>query len=235
VLTVNDAKTAELAAKLPSGRVHSNGKGFIPAIRRDVYDQLLEASGKPPEPQSAQTKAQAEQPAAGKHSGKRPENWQQIAAGDIVIIQDDDPKDGWWEAIVVAATADMLNLRWRANPRQRLIARHRLSVGLMYPDVVGGSPATQSSSARTNGHAGKKAEAPAGKSAPSVYPRSWTEIEPDHLVLAREDGPLGQWWEAILVSQQGAETFTLRWRDYPDLPTILRPRQELALLHPSDK
>ena len=46
-------KIAELAARLPSGRVHANGKGFIPAVRRDLYSKLLEASGQPPEPQPA--------------------------------------------------------------------------------------------------------------------------------------------------------------------------------------
>jgi hypothetical protein len=235
VLTVNDSKTSELAALLPSGRVHANGKGFIPAIRRDLYSKLLEASGQPPEPQSAPTIGNTDQAAAGKLTNKRPKTWQEIAAGHIVIIQDDDPKDGWWEAIVVAATADMLSLRWRANPRQRQIARHRMSVGLMYPDQAGSAEAQQSS-APTNGSASpkKSGEAAATLTPESEYPRSWTAVGPDHPVLAREDGPLGQWWEAVVVSQQG-ETFTLRWRDHVDLPTIVRPRQELALLHPINK
>ena len=137
-LTVNDRKLAELAARLPSGRVHANGKGFIPAVRRDLYGKLLEASGQPSEQQSAPNNGGAGQPPGAKPTGnsKRPKTWQDIAAGHVVIIQEDDPRDGWWDAIVVAVTADMLSLRWRASPGQRRpIARHRFSVGLMYPDI----------------------------------------------------------------------------------------------------
>ena len=94
--------------------------------------------------------ASAGQGPANRPAGKRPHTWQEIAAGHIVIIQEDDPKDGWWEAIVVAVTADMLSLRWRASPRQRAVARHRFSVGLMYPDIS--PPAAQPSSAPKNGN-----------------------------------------------------------------------------------
>ena len=236
VLTVNDPQTAELAARLPSGRVHANGKGFIPAVRRDLYGKLLEASGQPSEQQSAPNNGGAGQPPGAKPTGnsKRPKTWQDIAAGHVVIIQEDDPRDGWWEAIVMAATAEMLSLRWRASPGQRRpIARHRFSVGLMYPDA---SPSeAQPTSAPKNGQTNhKKIQAPPTTTPKSAYPRSWAEITSDHLVLACEDGPLGQWWEAIVVSQQG-DTSTLRWRDYSDLPTIVRHRQALALLHPTDK
>ena len=232
VLPVNDNKTADLAARLPNGRVHANGKGFIPAVRRDLYSKLLEASGQAPVPEAAASSVSAAHGSANPPAGKRPDTWRDIAAGHIVIIQEDDPKDGWWEAIVVAVTADMLSLRWRTRPRQRAVARNRFSVGLMYPDS--GRSKAQPSATPKNGNHKKPSDAAPATAAKSAYPRSWAEIGPDHLVLACEDGPLGQWWEAIVVSQQG-ETFTLRWRDYSDLPTIVRDRQALALLHPSDK
>lgn len=233
VLPVSDATIAELAAKLPSGRVHANGKGFIPTIRHDLYSKLLEASGQPVEAQSAPINARANQPAL-KLASKRPPGWDEIAAGHIVIIQDDDPKDGWWEAIVIGVAADMLSLRWRANTRGRTLARHRNSVALMYPESATSSaerPAPAAKNAQSNHKKGSDAEAASPK---SPYPRHWSDIRPEHIVLAREDGPLGQWWEATVVSQQD-DTFTLRWRDYADLPSITRPRQELALLHASDK
>ena len=110
--------------------------------------------------------------------------------------------------------------------------KHRLSVGLMFPDQP--SPTeNQAKPARPNGHK-KAADSTPGPQDKSPYSQSWDELGPDKLVLAREDGPLGQWWEAIIVSRQD-DTFTLRWRDYVDLPTIVRPRQQLALLHPADK
>jgi hypothetical protein len=232
VLSVDDAKLADLAARVPSGRIHANGKGFIPAIRRDLYSKLMEASGQG-EPAAAASDS-SDRPTSDKPAGKRPSTWQAIAAGHIVIIQDDDPKDGWWEAIVVGASADMLSLRWRANPRQRQIARHRFSVALMYPGPDGSLESSPNGTA-TNGQPSSKKPGEASESqARATHPRSWTAIASDQLVLAQEDGPLGQWWEAIVVRVQ-ADSFTLRWRGHDAMPPIVRQRFDLALLHPAEK
>ena len=61
-----------------------------------------------------------------------PRNWQEIGLGDLVVVQE-GPEDGWYEAIVVEANDDMLTLRWRDYPRQRPVVRHRLRLGLLYP------------------------------------------------------------------------------------------------------
>jgi len=50
-------------------------------------------------------------------------------------------------------------------------------------------------------------------------------------VLAKEDGPLQGWWEAITMGKVG-DTFTLQWRDHQELPQLTRHRYALALLHP---
>jgi hypothetical protein len=44
VLASNDPKVAEIAARLPVGRVHATGRTFVPFIRRDLYDKLLAAA-----------------------------------------------------------------------------------------------------------------------------------------------------------------------------------------------
>ena len=44
VLASNDPKIADIAARLPVGRVHATGRTFVPFIRRDLYDQLLAAA-----------------------------------------------------------------------------------------------------------------------------------------------------------------------------------------------
>jgi hypothetical protein len=44
VLASNDPKVAEIAARLPVGRVHATGRTFVPFIRRDLYDRLLAAA-----------------------------------------------------------------------------------------------------------------------------------------------------------------------------------------------
>ena len=44
VLASNDPKVAEIAARLPVGRVHATGRTFVPFIRRDLYDRLVAAA-----------------------------------------------------------------------------------------------------------------------------------------------------------------------------------------------
>ena len=55
-----------------------------------------------------------------------------------------------------------------------------------------------------------------------------TEIGLGSVVLAHE-GPDEGWWEAEVIGING-RVFSLRWRDYPTQPTILRKATELALL-----
>ena len=48
-------------------------------------------------------------------------------------------------------------------------------------------------------------------------PRAWDEIAPGHLVIAQEALEYG-WWEAIVLARDG-DMLTLRFRDYPKLPS----------------
>jgi hypothetical protein len=61
-------------------------------------------------------------------------------------------------------------------------------------------------------------------------PRTWDEIEPGHLVIAQESLDNG-WWEAIIIDRKD-DVFTLRFRDYPQLPKFFRHRSAIALMNP---
>jgi hypothetical protein len=61
-------------------------------------------------------------------------------------------------------------------------------------------------------------------------PRGWDDIQIGNLVIAYESADDG-WWEAIVEAKSG-DSFTLRYRDYPDLPTIVRTSAQIALLKP---
>ena len=61
-----------------------------------------------------------------------------------------------------------------------------------------------------------------------LKPRDSAEIGLGSVVLAHE-GPDEGWWEAEVIGINGS-VFSLRWRDYPTQPTILRKATELALL-----
>ncbi|MGG3810897.1 hypothetical protein ABEV34_04465 [Methylorubrum rhodesianum] len=63
-------------------------------------------------------------------------------------------------------------------------------------------------------------------------PRDPDEIGLGSVVLAHE-GPDEGWWEAEVIGING-RVFSLRWRDYPTQPTILRKATELALLPPGE-
>jgi hypothetical protein len=219
----DDPKIADIAARLPVGRVHATGKAFVPFVRRDLYDKLIAAAGN----------GNGSSPATGSHAGgaatanppngnpNLPRSWDQIALGDLVVAQEEDPADGWYEAIVIEVNGDMLTLRWRDYPRLRRITRHRLRLGLLYPGPQAGKqPKPQSA----------KHQRPAAK-AESALPADWQDIDLNKLVLAKDDGPFRAWWEAIPV-EKTSETFKLRWRDYSTVPPISRDRFSLALICP---
>jgi hypothetical protein len=60
-------------------------------------------------------------------------------------------------------------------------------------------------------------------------PKSSAQLGPGHLVIAQasvEDG----WWPAVVI-KRSSEAVTLRWRDFPGEPEIVRPISALALLN----
>jgi hypothetical protein len=233
VLASNDPNVAEIAARLPVGRVHATGRTFVPFIRRDLYDRLVAAApngnfDQPPSPPASGASGGA----AGSPPGSAPNlprNWQEIGVGDLVLAQE-DPQDGWYEVIVVEVANDMLTLRWRDYPRQRKLVRHRLRLGLLYPGPKSGAETSKSGKHSGHGKHDKTAEAnPATGN--HRLPKAWNEIDVDQLVLAKTEGPWANWFEAIPVERAG-DGFKLRWRDYRSLPPVIRPRFDLALICP---
>jgi hypothetical protein len=223
----DDPKIADIAARLPVGRVHANGKAFVPFVRRDLYDKLLAAAGNgngssPVRLTGSHVGGAA---TASPPSGNPlPRSWDQIALGDLVVAQE-GLEDGWYEAIVIELNGDMLTLRWRDYPRERRIVRHRLRVGLLYP----GPQTAAHASKQAKPVASAKPRDPTNKQ-PSL-PAEWKEIDINTLVLAKTEGPWANWFEAIPVERAG-DGFKLCWRDYRSLPPVIRPRFDLALICP---
>jgi hypothetical protein len=229
VLASNDPRVAEIAARLPVGRVHATGRTFVPFIRRDLYDGLVAAGGNgnsasPVRLTGSQVGGAA---TASPPSGNPnlPRNWQEIGLGDQVVAQE-DPEDGWYEAIVIEVNGDMLTLRWRDYPRLRQIVRHRLRVGLLYPGPQSGAQASKQT--KTVAVAKPRDAAPMHESS---LPADWRDIDINKLVLAKDDGPWRSWWEALPIERTG-DAFKLRWRDYAVVPPITRQRFALALICP---
>jgi hypothetical protein len=236
VLPIVGPVVVDLAGRLPAGRIHANGRGFVPYIRRDLYAKLVAAAGSPPQGDHASTQAAAASgstnPSSPNGQGGLPKNWDEIAPGHVVIALD-EPGEGWYETIVVETSGDMLTLRWRDYPRDRKFTRHRLSVGLLYPH---GLPATDPNprSPKSQTAKPKSLATPASAEPATAFPKTWDDIDINCLVLAKEDGPWRSWWEAI-PTDKSDHMFLLRWRDFPQVPTITRPRWALGLLYPNGR
>ena len=231
VVAGSDPKLAEIAARLPVGRVHATGRAFVPFIHRDLYDLLLAAA--------ANGAAPSDNPSNGSSGGSgstpsgsaphSPKDWQEIGVGDLVVAQD-SLEDGWYDAIVVLVDGDMLTLRWRDYPRERRVVRHRLRLALLYP---GPKPSGETGkSAKAAGRAKHDKTVETNHAANGLaLPKDWDEIDLNHLVLAKTEGPGANWFEAIPIERAG-DGFKLRWRDYVTLPPVIRPRFDLALICP---
>jgi hypothetical protein len=137
--------------KLATGRIYARGKSFIPNIKRDLYDGILAALA------SAKTehdRSQAERTAtaAAAHEAPKsseqapayvptvlppmasglPQNWESIAAGNMVLA-DEGPGEGWWEAIVISRDSEILTLRYRDYPKAPKFERHISTIALINP------------------------------------------------------------------------------------------------------
>jgi hypothetical protein len=232
VLASNDPKVAEIAARLPVGRVHATGRMFVPFIRHDLYDKLVAAaangnthSATPPNGSSG-----ASGSTPGGSAPHLPRNWREIGVGDLVVANQ-DRDEGWYEAIVVEANGDMLTTRWRDYPRERRTVHHRLRLGLLYP---GPQPTAENGkSTKASGQTKRDKPLTVDPAPNHSLPRDWDEIDINHLVLAKDDSQWGAWWEAIPVEKAG-DLFKLRWREKyaANVGLITRPRLDLALLCP---
>jgi hypothetical protein len=59
VLPIVGPVVADLAGRLPAGRIHANGRGFVPYIRRDLYAKLVAAAGSASHGDHASAQAEA--------------------------------------------------------------------------------------------------------------------------------------------------------------------------------
>ena len=146
-----------LGMKLPVGRVHGAGKVvklFVPNIRRELYDQILEAARIAAEQSDAKIKAGAVEQSATVKALKDqtdaapaevrcvspitsglPRSWDSIGVGHMVLAHE-SPDDGWWEALVIGREDDILTLRYRDAPKLPKFIRHINTVALVNPGPV---------------------------------------------------------------------------------------------------
>jgi hypothetical protein len=140
---------------------------------------------------------------------------------------------------LVTKAAEMMGFKvYQATPPEVAEAAKKLPLGRLYANGRGFVPnirqdlysdlvvalALEPQAALSKN--GDKDSLPAARG----LPRSWDEIAAGHLVIAQESLEYG-WWEAIVIDRQG-DAFTLRYRDYPQLPKFVRHRSAIALMNP---
>ena len=126
VYEASSEDVAEIAKKLPLGRLYANGRGFVPNIRQDLYSDLVVVLGQ--EPDAALSRNGNGLPAAL----GLPRSWDEIAAGHLVIAQE-ALEYGWWEAIVLDRQGDSFILQYRDYPHLPKFVRHRSGIAMMSP------------------------------------------------------------------------------------------------------
>lgn len=117
-----------LAAKIKAGNVHGAGDRLLPIIGRKIFAEIAAAAASSaPSVKNGKKSATAEIVYRG-----IPSSFDEIEAGHLVIAQD-SPKDGWYEAIVLARSGDRFTVRWRDYPKYAPFDRSLISIALPPP------------------------------------------------------------------------------------------------------
>jgi hypothetical protein len=120
LVEITEPDVAEIAALLPAGRLHANGKGLVPYVKGDVYSDLLFAALAPLPPQIN----------ADPVPQDLPRTWDDLAPGHLVIAKE-SLELGWWEAIVMERTGDLVTVKYRDYPQYPPLVRHRSVIALI--------------------------------------------------------------------------------------------------------
>jgi hypothetical protein len=130
---------AEVAMKLPAGRLYASGKAFIPNIRRDVVEKLNAILSSPGEGSQQHRLSESTERTGGSTdqppvASGLPRTWDSIDVGQVVLAEEDGVNEGYWACVVLKKEADVLTLRLRDFPKQRQqYVRHVAQVALLYP------------------------------------------------------------------------------------------------------
>jgi hypothetical protein len=120
LIEITEPEVAEIAALLPVGRLHANGKGLVPYVKGSVYSELLFAALAPLPPQIN----------ADPLPQDLPRTWDDLAPGHLVIAKE-SLELGWWEAVVIERTGDLVTVKYRDYPQYPPLVRHRSVIALI--------------------------------------------------------------------------------------------------------
>ena len=115
VCDVSTPVLEDIARKLPTGRLYASGRGFVPNVRSALYSAVLAAV------EAAQ-------------GVSLPSSRAEIGPGHLIIAQE-SLEYGWWEAIVVDRTGDIVTVRYRDYPDYEPFRCHIDTIAMMHPPL----------------------------------------------------------------------------------------------------
>jgi hypothetical protein len=116
-----DSEKALAALKdIPAGKIFETGKGLVPLVKRELYDQL--------------EKLLTFDPKAAVPSGG-PDPWAKLKVGSMALVFDKVNGEGWFEAVVleVSKNEETLTMRWRDAPELKKFKAARRAVSILSP------------------------------------------------------------------------------------------------------
>jgi hypothetical protein len=120
LVAVTDPDVAEIAATLPAGRRHANGKSLVPYVKGDMYIDLVWAAMGYEAPQAHRDPTAQDLPGT----------WDEVAPGHVLLARE-SLECGWWEAVVTERTGDLVTVRYRDYPQYAPMVRHRSAIALI--------------------------------------------------------------------------------------------------------
>ena len=107
-------KALSLARALTKGRIFATGRALVPYVKQEIYDEMLSAIA-------------FETPNIAIVESDDP-----LAIGRVVLCEE-GPKQGWWEALIIERDDehDRLTLRWRDWPQMKRFSRTRGEIAII--------------------------------------------------------------------------------------------------------
>ena len=223
-------KLIELAAQIPVGRIHAQGKAFIPYIKRELFDQLAAAAT----PVSASAASKAAPSVSAAPAKAKPKVYIALGFDERHIPHGARFVDPDEDRLIKVAGELKLNL-YELRSAALIALAESLPLGKLGSTGPGSVPKIKQIlySEIVSGISDQDDAVPRGKMegflpARTGLPKSWEDIAVGHLVIAQECPAYG-WAEAIVIDRKD-KVLTLRYLDYSKLPRFYREIRAVALL-----
>ncbi|MEO5324279.1 hypothetical protein PV773_13255 [Mesorhizobium sp. CC13] len=147
-LPVEGDELRDLAIRLPKGKLFTSGRAFVPFVKGETFERLLNHLPEPlkarpvmiSRPAKASEKgtgdsapSDAEKSMPERPAATRPEDWSKIAVGSMVLARE-GKDDGYFEARVVEVIGEgVFRLSWRDWLDYPPFTRKAEQIALLHP------------------------------------------------------------------------------------------------------